>query len=251
MQELTLPLCDFIQVSALSPRDVGWPTPSPFTLRFTSQRLTGARSAAISGSGIYLISMGSEVAYVGSYRPEAGDIVADRWARHLQTITGRGYNIGLGGRDPTARCRTLLAAVDEEPLRQAIQNAYSYSRGERFRDTGYNTTANRLRFASENWEVFGTAQGIEILRPLTFRLFRIRKHQVPRLAAEDVKAIEKAVLRAFKPICNKEYDHVKHAALRPGSSVEAVTGAIRLATRERTDKDVTDLVQLAGGDVVV
>lgn len=246
MHQQTLRLCDIIQVKSLPPRDVGWPTPSPFTLRFTSQPLTGAQSAAISGAGIYMISRGAEVAYVGSYRPEMGNIVADRWARHLQTITGRGYNIGLGGRDPAARCRTLLAAVGEEALRHAIRNAFIHSQPDRFRDTGYNTTANRLRFASENWDVFGAAQGLEILRPLTFWLLRIRKAPDPKVAAEDVKAIEKAVLREFKPICNKEYDHDKHNACRPINTISAVTDAINQATEARTRDGVTHLVQLTG-----
>jgi hypothetical protein len=246
MLGLLFPLCDFIQVKALQPRDTGWPEPSPFNFRFTSRRLTEVQAGAISGSGLYMISTGPEVVYVGLYKPASGNIIADRWGRHLQTITGRGYNIGLGGRDPTMRRTELLNAVNAEGLRRAIEYAYTYSQKDRYRDTGYNTTPNRLRYASENWGSFGTAQGSEILQSLTFGLLRIRSAQAPGQAAEDVKAIEKAILKSFKPVCNDEYNHVAHAALRPKNTVSAITTAIRQAVTETTGQDITHRVQLAG-----
>lgn len=246
MHELLFPLCDFIEVKTLQPKDTGWPEPSPFSLRFTSKRLTEVQAGAISGSGLYMISTGTEVVYIGLYKPASGKIIADRWGRHLQTITGRGYNIGLGGRNPTTRRAELLNAVNAEGLRRAIDYAYTYSQQDRYRDTGYNTTPNRLRYASENWGSFGTAQGSQILQSLTFALLRIRSTRTPDQAADEVKAIEKAILQEFKPVCNDEYNHVAHAALRPNNTVSSITAAIRQAVTERTGQDITHRVQLAG-----
>ena len=246
MLELNFPLFDFVQVKALQPKDIGWPEPSPFNLRFNSRRLKEVQAGAISGSGIYMISAGPEVVYIGLYKPASGNIITDRWGRHLQTITGRGYNIGLGGTNPAARRDELLNAVSAEKLGQAIDHAYEYSQQDRYRDTGYNTTPNRLRFASENWGAFGVAQGSEILQSLTFWLLRIRGTRVPGQAADDVKAIEKAILQSFKPVCNKEYDDVVHAPFRPNNTVLAITNAIREAATARTGEDITYRVQLAG-----
>lgn len=247
MLELNFSLQDFIEVKAAPSRDIGWPIPSPFNLRFASRRLTDVQSAAISGSGLYLISKGPEVVYVGLYRPLRGNIIADRWGRHLQTITGRGHNLGLGGSDPSTRRAELLGAVSSPGLLQAIDHAYTYSQQDRYRDTGYNTTPNRLRFADENWGIFGGAQGEEILRPLTFWLFRIRNSEIPDQAAREVKALEKGVLRLFKTVCNNEYIHAAHASLRPQNTVQSITSTIRKAAIATTGHDITHRVQLAGG----
>ena len=246
MIELEFPLSDFVQVTALEPRDSDWPVASPFNLRFTSRQLSAAQAAAISGSGLYMISNGLEVVYVGIYRPALGNIIADRWGRHLQTITGRGYNIGLGGRNPDARKKELLNAVDADDLRSAIEFAHTYSQKDRFRDTGYNTTPNRLRFASENWNLFGTADGSDILQSLTFWLLRIRGTNVPGQAASEVQAIEKRILRSFKPVCNKEFKNDIHAELRIRNTIPAITDAIRDAANEITGQDISHRIQLTG-----
>lgn len=246
MIEQNFALHDFIQVSSLPPKDVGWPVPSPFNLKFKSQELTDEQSTAISGSGLYMISKGDEVIYVGLYRPQKGNIIADRWGRHLQTITGRGYNIGLGGRNPEARRDELLDSVSADGLRQAIEYSYLHSREERYKDTGYNTTPNRLRFASENWDIFGQDESARILRSMNFWLFRIRVAATQEAAAKDVKAIEKSVLGSYKPVCNKQYIHSAHAALRRHNTVNALTEAIRSAALTTTGQDVTHRLLLEG-----
>ena len=238
-------LRDFIQVDSVATRELGWPRPSPFNLKFSSRKLTDMQLEAISGSGLYMISKGDEVVYVGLYKPQRGNIIADRWGRHLQTITGRGYNIGLGGKNPTARRDALLAAVAAPRLREAIEHAYLYSQASRYKDTGYNTTPNRLRFASENWDNFGQDDSEQVLRPLTFWLLRTRVADSQETAARDVKAIETRVLQDFKPACNKEYKHDLHEGRRKDNTVEALTEAIRQAAHAVTNADVRDRIQLS------
>lgn len=250
MIEIEFPLNDFIHVTDVISKDGGWPTPSPFNLRFISSRtLADDRASAISGCGIYLISSNDteEVAYLGMYRPIDGNIIQDRWGRHLQTITGRGFNIGLGGQGNPSRRRTkLLEGIQAPELREAIENSYSYSRDDRFRDTGYSTTPNRLRFASEKWKSFGPAKGSDILGSLTFWFLRIRLPNNSQDAKREVKAVEKRVLEQFKPVCNHEYKHACHNEQRKCNSITSITEAVREAAKMETKQDITYRIKLAG-----
>jgi len=247
MIEIEFPLNDFIEVKYNNSKDNDWPTPSPFNLRFSKRRLKDDESNAISGCGIYLISSNDtkEVVYLGMYRKINGNIIQDRWGRHLQTITGRGFNIGLGGQsNPNRRQTVLLNSIQAPELRKAIENAYSYSLNDRFRDTGYSTTPNRLRFASENWDSFGTANDREILDSLTFWFLRIRLPNNSDDAAKEVKTVEKSILKQFKPVCNREYKHSYHNEKRKYNSINSVTEAVRKAVKMVTRQDITYRIKL-------
>jgi len=248
MIEQTFSLIDFIEVTSHIPKDTGWPTPSPFNLRFKRKAtLTPSQTAAITGTGIYLISSPNEVAYLGSYRPMNGDILADRFERHLETITGRGYRIGLGGKaNPNKRKDDLLSAIAAPDLRQAILSAFDHSRDARFKDTGVNTTPNRLRFASENWQLFGAEHSSRILAPLTIQLLRIRPAASQEQASREVRTIEKMVLETNKPLCNKEYLHSLHEGLRASNTAEIVIERVRQTAHQVTGSDITYSTLLMG-----
>lgn len=245
MQEIQFPLADLIATTTRVPPDAGWPSPSPFNLRFSQKRPSPELSAEISGSGIYLISYRTEVVYIGMYRPAKGKIVNDRWKRHLQTITGRGVSIGFGGEtNPDGRRDLFLAAIDAAGLRTAIQHACAFSQAARFKDTGFNTTPNRLRFASERWHTFGTAEPAQILQGFSFWLLRIRVPATPQAARQEVKDIEEAVLLTLRPMCNDEYNHVRDFDSRSNNTVEALTLEVRRAAQVRTGQDITHRIQL-------
>lgn len=181
------------------------------------------------------------------YRPMSGNIINDRWGRHLQTITGRGFNIGLGGKkNPSNRRKILLEGIEAPELREAINHAYSYSLDDRFRDTGYSTTPNRLRFANENWKLFSPMNGNDILGNFTFWLFRIRPPINSEEAKREVAAIEKQVLQQFKPVCNDVYKHDLHSKLRSDNSIELITKSIRECAKFETGSDITHMIKLAG-----
>lgn len=244
MQVRHLPLTDLIVAAARTPaKDAAWPTPSIFNLDFQVAHGAAHIAEALRGRGLYLISYGPEVVYLGKYRPEEGRIVADRWGRHLQTITGRGHQIGLGGqRNPEARLDRFLQAVAAEGLRQALHNALQHSRLERFRDTGCNTTPNRLRFASEHWAHFGTAGSETILRGFEFRLLQIRSPEDEASARKAVGDIEDDVLGQWHPACNDEYVHAADAGRRAASTAHALVEAVRAAARVHTGHDIETLV---------
>lgn len=247
MIELKFPLNDFIRVQNNPSRDTNWPTPSPFTLSFHKKALNPEHLAAISGSGIYLISSNEEVVYIGSYKPTNGNIIADRWGRHLQTITGRGYNIGLGGKSsPEARRQKLIQSITADTLQEAVRNAHDHSCAERFKDTGYSTTPNRLRFASENWITFETAEDEKILQPLTFTLLRIKTPATQTEADHKVIEIERLLLQKHIPICNKEYNHIKHNQFRQHNTTDAITATLRSCAIKITGEDITHCTHLIG-----
>lgn len=245
MQEIQFPLADLIATKTGVSPDTGWPNPSPFNLRFSQKKPSPELSAALSGSGVYLISYGTEVVYIGMYRPAKGKIVDDRWKRHLQTITGRGISIGFGGKtNPNRRRDLFLATVDATSLREAIQHACAFSQAARFKDTGFNTTPNRMRFASEKWATFGSAGSADVLQGFSFWLLRIRVPATQHDAQQEVKDIEKTVLLSLRPMCNDEYNHLQDCVHRPNNTVEMLSDAVRQAAHRRTGQDITHRIQL-------
>src|SRR4051794_14843208 len=98
----------------------------PLNLRFTAPMLNPLTKAAWSGPGLYLISFGGEVIYIGKYQPfDRGNILNDRWLRHLETITLRGTRVGFGGkRKPENRLKRLLQHVRHPDLRSHLELIY-------------------------------------------------------------------------------------------------------------------------------
>jgi hypothetical protein len=245
MVELNFDICDFIQVNQIVSDKDNWPILSPFDLRFKSHKLNAEQKTAISGAGVYLISRGEEVVYLGKYQPQDGNIIADRWGRHLQTITARGFNIGFGNGDPNKRRISLLDAVDHPNLCDVLNAAFN-DQAKRFRDTGVSTTPNRLRFASENWDFFSCATPEKMQNAVTFRFIRIRSAQSQAEAKREVSDIEKRVLLQFKPCCNNEYKHSIHDGTRVNNTVPSILNAIRKAAKEITGQDAMHCVALEG-----
>lgn len=230
-----------------------WGCQSPFNLKFSSQKMTAEQRASLRGSGIYFITKlpEEEVVYLGLFRPVADDIVSLRWGRHLQTITWRGAKIGLGPDKKRRNAETirqrrddLLAVATHQGLRDVIQAAYENDDAKLYNSTGYDTTANRLRFANEHWDVFREDTSGSILDHLEIRLMCTRPAVDGQTAADEVEAIETAVLKLYKPICNKHYKHQLHSATRSRNTVPAIIGAVNEAMSEWTGSIATRLVSL-------
>jgi len=234
---------DFIQVERIEPEDSAWSVPSPFDLRFKSTPLSAGQRAALSGTGIYMISLGRQVAYLGKYQPANGDIIADRWSRHLQTITARGYDIGLGGRSAEARLSVLLAGVGNPDLRQVLLEVFRHDRG-RFRDTGYNTSPNRLRFASDNWDFFGSAAPRQLLDEISFTLLPLQTANPDSEARAAVTAIERLVLQQTRPCCNRGYRHRMEEPTRSGPGLDELVDSVCRAARDSARTEMARMVKL-------
>jgi hypothetical protein len=236
MEHQVFDIRDFIGVTQLSPIGLPWPIACPFDLTFARRQLDAGRAAAITGTGIYLITKlpEREIVYLGLYRPMSGDIIADRWARHLQTVTWRGARIGLGPttREPTPekvqrRKDSLLKAIGHPSLQSVLHAAHNHDVEERFRSTGNDTSVNRARFATEHWDVFSNATAESILDNFAFDLIRMRLPADQETATRQIKAVEGRLLRSFKPICNKEFRVKAHGAMREGNNEDALVPAVR------------------------
>jgi hypothetical protein len=194
----------------------------PFDLDIKSRSLPPDLSPALTGPSIYLLVFGSRVVYAGKYRPIAGPVVRDRWFRHLQTVTLRGSAVGLGGlSNPERRLARLLEGVQEPSLRALLTETLEVDRG-RFRDTGVNTSVNRVAFAAKHWAVFGAAHNASIFEGFSLHLFRLAGFNEQARADEAVSAVEKDLLSRVFPRCNDEFVSSKHEHLQDGYTLANV-----------------------------
>lgn len=253
MECLTFDVRDFICVTRSAPIGNPWPETCPFDLSFARRTLDAARSAAITGTGIYLITKlpQREVVYLGLYRPMAGDVITDRWARHLQTITWRGARIGLG---PAPKGRTaekiqrrrdkLLAAADHQALRAILCIAHDHDVDARFTCTGNDTSVNRTRFAAEHWGEFSAATEASLLDHFAFDLIRMRLPADQATASLQVEEVERRVLRGIKPVCNNQFRVEAHGPLRSRNTEEQIVPAVRQAMLDVTGHCPTHRITL-------
>jgi hypothetical protein len=253
MQQLTFNIRDFIAVSHAQPMDAPWPTRCPFELSFSRRPLTRCQTAAITGTGIYMITKlpQREIIYLGLFRPLAGDIIADRWARHLQTITWRGARIGLGpapkGRTDlkVARRRDNLLSVASHPeLQSVIRAAYDHDREARYTSTGNDTSVNRTRFANEHWAEFSAATQESLLD--NFEIDLIRMHLPPDQATADhqIEEIERRLLSEYKPVCNYQYRAKAHHGQRHRNAEALLIQSVRQVMTAVTSYDATHRITL-------
>lgn len=234
---------DFIQVVRLPAESSQGAHASPFNLRFKAKRLSKDLQSVIAGPCIYLGVSNGLVVYLGKYQPAHGKIINDRLGRHLQTLTARGADIGFGGNgNPNRRLQYLLDAVSNERLRDALLSECEAST-RRFRDTGYNTSPNRLRFASENWDRFGTDDE-SILDRLSFTLVRMNPNSDQRTCEQQISTVEKCLLGEFRPFCNAQYRTDRDAQLRSSLTVERVIKAVSDHMLAVTGHDARDCITL-------
>lgn len=226
----------FIQTVRVPAREGTPDQASPFNLRFRARDLSPALRSSITGTCIYVGAMDDRVFYLGKYQPMNGNIINDRFARHLQTVTGRGADIGFGGRNnPGQRLQRLLAGVSDEHLRSALVSAYETDRW-RFKDTGCNTSPNRLRFASACWAIFGTNDQA-ILNRLSFTLIRMAPAAGQAEARRRISLVEQRLLGEFQPLCNANHRPAVDGAPTPTCTVERVLQVTRAVMFDVTRED--------------
>jgi len=228
------------------------PNALPFDLKFKRKReLPKSFEQQIKHCGLYFIAnrdghIEDEVIYVGIYKNTTGKIIQDRWARHLQTITGRGYNIGFGGKkDPTTRVAKLKAAVSHPNLVLGLENAHHLESKRYFKDTGYTSSPNRLRFASENWNQFSSSNNLQILSKLSFWYLTVAELGQTTDTKAKLKEIEDRVLAQYKPLCNSEYQHTHHHLRRNQNTVDNIADAITRNICDVTEGNVTNTIHIA------
>jgi hypothetical protein len=76
-------------------KNISYATKYPFNLIF---RILPNKSNEFSGPGIYLIAFKENLIYIVSYSSSNPNIINDRWVKHIQTFTNRGYRLGFNSK---------------------------------------------------------------------------------------------------------------------------------------------------------
>ena len=205
MQQISIPLSDIISVQEKQNKHY------PLNLKF-GNKASVENKKQIAGPGIYLFSFKGEVIYLGKYQKIGGKILNHRWTRHFETITLRGKRVGLlGASNPEKRMKKIDKALESGQLLKEIKNIQKINSSGRFRDTGYNTSINRLIFANKNWGYFSKLNDESILSDFSITFLRISESLTMEKAKVLTTAIEKAALSAIHPQCNKEFSKTSYS----------------------------------------
>jgi hypothetical protein len=131
--------CHFTALFNFEPLDKGY----PFNLRFGLNPKRPVFDG--SGPGLYFISIGEEVVYIGSYKSEKDSIISVRFSKHIQTISFRGNRVGFpSGIQNLAH---LIEITNFDFLNEFEPNNFEG----RFRDTGVVASMPKIRIANNYW----------------------------------------------------------------------------------------------------
>lgn len=206
MKTYKFKLEELFQLESLSKFDF------PFNIKF-SRRYKNT----INGPGIYLIILEDQIAYLGRYRTE-NDIMNDRWSKHIQTMTNRGYNVGFN------RSLERFKLVYEEVYNQnnLIINK-SELLNKRLRDTGVVTAKNKVKFCMDNWSKF---KDIDNNCNLHFHLFKPDiEHK--EFFINNIAELEKQLIFKINPPANAQYANSRQI-LDIGNAIKCITEAMVL-----------------------
>jgi len=206
---------DFIEVTDNKKFNSLWHD-CPFNLAFRSKK-------PIKGSGIYFISVKNEVIYVGKYQSRTGNIITDRWLKHLTTMSARGYRIGLRSESIISK---LNAVVGNDEFKDILNIAHKKNfKCKFFRDTGHTTSVNRVRFVSENWPIFKKIKCNNFLDLFELHFITLHSRESVKKISGLITNIELRILQQVKPVCNKEFDYKiddKNRGLNEPSSITKI-----------------------------
>ena len=168
----------------------------PFNLQF---KIKSQKDKKLRRPGIYFATYNDEVIYIGSYKSTKNNIISDRWVKHIQTFTNRGYRIGFNSKNRKESIpQKFKIFFEKQPLR--------------FSDTGTVTTIERLFFAEINFDKFCDFNDNQILHDFTFFYLTMN-------SKSETLEVEKQLIKKFNPICNStlnlntEYRKIKKEIL--------------------------------------
>ena len=171
------------------------------------------------GSGIYLITFNDlnkyneEIIYIGKYMPYGkGNVITDRWIKHIATITNRGHRVSGFGKEN--KKYELL-----EKIGFLIDNGTEYYKEfivKAGRIKGdYSTSVKRLAFAKDNWHTFKEQDKTNfkenVLPKFQFHYMQLNGHKEGEIP-DSVKTkeyyenlaslVETYLLWKYNPVCN-------------------------------------------------
>lgn len=177
----------------------------PFNLSF---EIIKDKADEFRGPGIYIATFKDEVIYIGSYSSTNMNIIQDRWVKHIQTFTNRGYRLGFNS-------KTKFDLIPDKFKYYFEKESY------RLCDTGTVTSIERLTFAAEYFEEFNLNSN-EILNDFSFYYQQLQQNQ-------NAKNIESGLLKEFSPICNRKS---KKMTTTRGLKVKTIEGFLWTQTTD-------------------
>ncbi len=132
--------------------------PFNFEFRIKNKKNRGTKNKELQGSGIYLITYQETIIYIGKYMPyNKGNVITERWLKHIATITNRGHKVGGFGKEMilnkvNPKYEILKKFVFEEKSIDTVMKLIKEAK--RSQDTGFSTSIKRLEFAEDKWNIF-------------------------------------------------------------------------------------------------
>lgn len=207
----------------------------PLNLSFGLHKISSDLQQNLSGPGLYLIRFDDEVIYLGKYQPIGGKILADRWLRHLETITLRGSRVGFGAsKNPVNKLQTIFKQVSHPHLQSSLSDIFTNNSEQRVKGTGVVTGKNRIGFANENWDYLSSRSDNSILDRFSFNLLRLAGSFEQSEAKTIVSTLEKQALANIKPRCNKEFSLNKHQTHRTNNTIDNIIESLRNIAEEHS-----------------
>jgi len=157
------------------------------------------------GRGIYLISFNDQLIYLGSFTPKKnGNVHKVRWAKHVSTLTCRGYNVSLGS---VNKWNWFKEEIKRNKIPICFNSFGIDVIAKKSKDNGVVTSLNRIKFAIENKDCFFKKDDLLSALNLNFHFFSFNS-----LKKCAILSLEKNLIKEFNPPCNFQFDNEKSTA---------------------------------------
>ena len=180
----------------------------------------------IGGFGIYGITYNptsdhEHLIYIGKFQGSSkkgrykGNIVKDRWQKHLYTITMRGHNVAVDSKNAFDQAQRIARDANLQ-LDDTFISIQGEEKSQLFEKNGCQASYNRMMFAIQNSSQLNPSdtkpEYVENFYKLfKFYYWRVVEQKNDRSSSEkvDLKKIEDSVISEFhdRLPCNKEYKH--------------------------------------------
>jgi hypothetical protein len=192
------------------------------------------------GAGIYAISFDNELIYIGSYlgkKPDkkskriaypSGDVVKDRWWKHIETVTARGHKVHTA----EINLNTLQTELGVEHVM-----VDGFKRGEPsvlHKPAGADAALRRLRFAAKNSSLFFSINSspADVLKHFNFVYVKFDEISINTDGEKfknKINTTEKKLIKQLAPLCN-----TLHVPKGKGATMITIQDATKLIEAELT-----------------
>ena len=173
----------------------------PFNLDFR-YRKSKTPDDEMHGPGVYQIFFFGTLIYIGKFDTlNNGNVAKERWRKHLETITMRGYHLGFTSPDTVT---ALICLMTNNALRKSLE-VEKRKLATRLKDTGTVSSRNRIAFANRNWAKFSKLKSKLPAGMFTVDYYRFTRIRTDRKAQEIANQLEGTLIAKYKPQCNREY----------------------------------------------